>query len=49
MPGGFNRHATGHATGAVQYTAANAVTALMLAVSVLHKIDDQGYRVEIHA
>ncbi|MFI1502688.1 hypothetical protein [Streptomyces platensis] len=49
VPGSFNRHATAHATGNVQYTAANATTALMLAVSVLREIDDQGYHVQIHA
>ncbi|WP_281154709.1 hypothetical protein [Streptomyces sp. HYC2] len=49
MPEGFNRHATAHAAGAVQYTAANAVIALMLAVSVLREIDDQGYSVQLHA
>lgn len=49
VPGSFNRHATAHATGIIQYTAANATTALMLAVSVLREIDDQGYHVQIHA
>lgn len=49
VPGGFNRHATAHAAGAVQYTAANAVIALMLAVSVLREIDDQGYPVQLRA
>ena len=49
VPGDFNRHATAHATGAVQYTAANTVTALMLAVSVLREIDDQDYAVQLHA
>jgi hypothetical protein len=49
VPEGFNRHATAHAAGAVQYTAANAVIALMLAVSVLREIDDQGYPVQMHA
>ncbi|MFI2764758.1 hypothetical protein ACH5A3_38945 [Streptomyces echinatus] len=49
VPDGFNRHATAHAAGAVQYTAANAVIALMLAVSVLREIDDQGYPVQLRA
>ncbi|GGY52634.1 hypothetical protein [Streptomyces djakartensis] len=49
VPEGFNRHATAHAAGALQYTAANAVVALMLAVSVLREIDDQGYPVQLHA
>ncbi|MFB6706041.1 hypothetical protein ACFCW6_15165 [Streptomyces sp. NPDC056333] len=37
------------AATALQYTAANAVIALMLAVSVLRQIDDQGYPVQLHA
>jgi len=45
----FNRHATAHGAGAVQYTPANAVTAIMLAVSVLREIDDCGYQVRINA
>ncbi|POG43093.1 hypothetical protein BV881_33760 [Streptomyces sp. ZL-24] len=49
VPPSFNRHATAHATGSVQYTASNAMTALMLAVSVLREIDDQAYVVRIHA
>ncbi|MEU5015790.1 hypothetical protein AB0G35_37175 [Streptomyces sp. NPDC021749] len=49
MPKGFNRHATSHAASVVQYTTANAVTALMLAVSVLREIDDRGYHVQIRA
>ncbi|MFI1928412.1 hypothetical protein [Streptomyces sp. NPDC020377] len=49
VPDSFNRHATAHAAGTVQYTAANAVIALMLAVSVLREIDDQGYIVQLHA
>ncbi|MFC8765982.1 hypothetical protein ACFUAG_35470 [Streptomyces sp. NPDC057193] len=49
VPEAFNRHATAHAAGAVQYTAANAVIALMLAVSVLREIDDQDYSVQLHA
>ncbi|MEU9313471.1 hypothetical protein [Streptomyces sp. NPDC048256] len=49
VPDRFNRHATAHAAGAVQYTAANAMIALMLAVSVLREIDDQGYTVQLHA
>ncbi|APS17509.1 hypothetical protein TK78_00060 [Streptomyces sp. Tue 6075] len=49
VPFGFNRHATAHAAGTVQYTASNAMTALMLAVSVLREIDDQAYVVHIHA
>ncbi|MFF8313213.1 hypothetical protein [Streptomyces lydicus] len=49
VPEGFNRHATAHAAGAVQYTAANALIALMLAVSVLREIDDQDYSVQLHA
>ncbi|MEU5972021.1 hypothetical protein [Streptomyces globisporus] len=49
VPPSFNRHATAHATGSVQYTASNAMTALMLAVSVLSEIDDQAYVVRIHA
>ncbi|MFE6727759.1 hypothetical protein ACFVDN_07675 [Streptomyces californicus] len=49
VPPSFNRHATAHATGSVQYTASNATTALMLAVSVLREIDDQAYVVRIHA
>ncbi|MXG29806.1 hypothetical protein [Streptomyces sp. YIM 132580] len=49
MPVGFNRHATAHAAGTVQYTASNAMTALMLAVSVLREIEAQAYVVRIHA
>ncbi|MGX5397215.1 hypothetical protein ACWLMY_35850 [Streptomyces anulatus] len=49
VPPSFNRHATAHATGSVQYTTSNAMTALMLAVSVLREIDDQAYVVQIHA
>ncbi|WP_331763946.1 hypothetical protein [Streptomyces anthocyanicus] len=49
VPHAFNRHATAHATGAVQYSAANAMTALMLASSVLREIDDQEYSLEFHA
>ncbi|MFH8365129.1 hypothetical protein ACH4FV_36890 [Streptomyces anulatus] len=49
VPPSFNRHATAHAAGTVQYTASNAMTALMLAVSVLREIDDQAYIVRIHA
>ncbi|WP_158824663.1 hypothetical protein [Streptomyces sp. NRRL F-5527] len=49
VPEGFNRHATAHAAGALQYTAANAVIALMLAVSVLREIDDQAYPIQLHA
>ncbi|MFF2331699.1 MULTISPECIES: hypothetical protein [unclassified Streptomyces] len=49
VPRSFNRHATAHATGTAQYTVPNAMTALMLAVSVLREIDDQAYVVRIHA
>ncbi|WP_121710137.1 hypothetical protein [Streptomyces sp. E5N91] len=49
VPDGFNRHATAHATGAVQYTSANATTALMLASSVLREIDDQELPLQLHA
>ncbi|MFF0163899.1 hypothetical protein ACFYRY_41375 [Streptomyces sp. NPDC005263] len=48
-PKGCNRHATAHAAGTVQCTAANAMIALMLAVNVLREIDDQGYPVQLHA
>lgn len=49
VPDGFNRHATAHATGAIQYTPANATTALMLASSVLREIDDQELPLQLHA
>ncbi|MDG9695402.1 hypothetical protein QC281_35640 [Streptomyces sp. DH17] len=49
VPEGFNRHATAHAAGALQYTAANAVIAIMIAVSVLREIDDQAYPIQLHA
>ncbi|MBT2539651.1 hypothetical protein J7E99_02725 [Streptomyces sp. ISL-44] len=49
VPGHFNRHATAHAAAATQYTPVNAVTAVMLAVSVLRDIDDMGYPVQLHA
>ncbi|MGW3192730.1 hypothetical protein ACWDBT_33380 [Streptomyces ardesiacus] len=49
VPEGFNRHATAHAAGTLQYTAANAVIALMLAISVLREIDDQAYPIQLHA
>ncbi|MFF0001643.1 hypothetical protein [Streptomyces avermitilis] len=48
VPQAFNRHATAHATAASQYTPANAVTAVMLAVSVLRDIDDMGHPMQIH-
>ncbi|WP_432101333.1 hypothetical protein [Streptomyces sp. WAC 04229] len=49
VPDEFNRHATAHATGAIQYTAANATTALMLASSVLREIDDQELPLQLRA
>ncbi|WP_128429341.1 hypothetical protein [Streptomyces cyaneus] len=35
IPTAFNRHATAHAAGSAQYSKANALTALMLAVSLV--------------
>jgi hypothetical protein len=49
VPQNFNRHATAHAAAATQYTPVNAVSAVMLAVSVLRDIDDMGYPTQIHA
>lgn len=49
VPETFNRHATAHAAAATQYTPVNAVTGIMLAVSVLRDIDDMGYPVRLHA
>ncbi|GAB2622844.1 hypothetical protein GCM10027168_63540 [Streptomyces capparidis] len=48
VPRRFNRHATAHAAAATQYTSVNAVTAVMLAVSVLRDIDDMGYPMQMH-
>ncbi|MEU9654358.1 hypothetical protein AB0E00_36455 [Streptomyces sp. NPDC048110] len=39
VPSAFNRHATTHATGAIQYSRANALTALMLAVSLVRELE----------
>ncbi|MFJ8650691.1 hypothetical protein ACIRNI_31880 [Streptomyces sp. NPDC093546] len=49
VPEHFNRHATAHAAANTQYTPVNAVTAVMLAISVLRDIDDMGYPVQLHA
>ncbi|MEU0837344.1 hypothetical protein [Streptomyces sp. NPDC005969] len=39
VPSAFNRHATTHAAGASQYSTANALTALMLAVSLVRELE----------
>ncbi|MFD7407754.1 hypothetical protein ACFV7R_35000 [Streptomyces sp. NPDC059866] len=39
VPTVFNRHATAHAAGSTQYSRANALTALMLAVSLLRELE----------
>ncbi|MGW7613704.1 hypothetical protein ACWGKW_42035 [Streptomyces sp. NPDC054766] len=49
VPEHFNRHATAHAAATTQYTPVNAVTGVMLAVSVLRDIDEMGYPVQLHA
>ncbi|MFE2186595.1 hypothetical protein [Streptomyces sp. NPDC059455] len=49
VPQNFNRHATAHAAATAQYTPVNAVTAVMLAVSVLRDINDMGYPIQMHA
>ncbi|GDY49069.1 hypothetical protein SANT12839_099510 [Streptomyces antimycoticus] len=49
VPQNFNRHATAHAAATTQYTPVNAVTAVMLAVSVLRDIDDMDHPIKMHA
>jgi hypothetical protein len=41
VPALFNRHATVHAAGAVQYTPRNALVGVMLAVSVVREMHEQ--------
>jgi hypothetical protein len=40
VPSTYNRHATAHAAGGVQYSAANAIVALMAATSALRECDE---------
>ncbi|WP_217575924.1 hypothetical protein [Streptomyces sp. GbtcB7] len=40
VPGHYSRHATSHATGPTQYTLANALTAVMLAVALLRELEE---------
>ncbi|MGW3875981.1 hypothetical protein ACWD95_43635, partial [Streptomyces sp. NPDC005069] len=48
VPASFNRHATVHAAGPTQYTEANALTAIMLAVSVLRELQEGNLRCTLH-
>ena len=41
VPAVFNRHATTHAAGAIQYTPCNALVGVMLAVSVVRELREQ--------
>jgi hypothetical protein len=43
IPVEFNRHATAHGADPVQYTRANAVTAMMLATSFLRQAQESGW------
>ncbi|GGT02420.1 hypothetical protein GCM10010271_00030 [Streptomyces kurssanovii] len=49
VPSVFNRHATAHAAGRTQYTAVNALVALMLTVSLLRELQEGHLGVQIHA
>ncbi|MFF5505819.1 hypothetical protein [Streptomyces roseolus] len=49
VPTAYNRHATAHAAGATQYTPANALTALMLAVSLLRELEEGQLSSQIHS
>ncbi|MFJ2950016.1 hypothetical protein ACIO8H_20625 [Streptomyces sp. NPDC087226] len=49
VPGHFNRHATAHAAGQIQFTSVNATIAIMLAVSVLRGFEQDRFPVRIHA
>lgn len=48
VPTTFNRHANVHAAGPTQYTVANALTALMLAVSLVRELEEGILSVQIH-
>ncbi|MEV4418164.1 hypothetical protein [Catellatospora sp. NPDC049609] len=41
IPDAFNRHASTHAAGAIQYTEGNALVGVMLAVSVLRELHEK--------
>lgn len=41
VPAAFNRHATAHAAGEIQYTDANAVVGVLLAVSIVREFHEQ--------
>jgi hypothetical protein len=43
VPERFRRHATAHRAGTIQYTAANAVIAIMLATSLLREAQESGW------
>ncbi|MFE4258203.1 hypothetical protein [Streptomyces sp. NPDC056883] len=49
IPSAFNRHATTHAAGASQYTTANALTVLMLAVSLVRELEQGNLAFAIHS
>lgn len=49
VPTAFNRHATVHAAGPTQYTVANALTALMLAVSLVREIQEGALAFQTHS
>ena len=41
VPTRYNRHATAHATGAIQVTKLNAIAAILLATSLLRELYEQ--------
>ncbi|MFG2761532.1 hypothetical protein [Streptomyces wuyuanensis] len=48
VPTAFNRHATVHTAGPTQYTVANALTALMLAVSIVRELETGELSAKFH-
>lgn len=46
VPTTFSRHATAHAVSAEQYTERNAIQALMLVCTLLHRFDEEGQKLE---
>ncbi|MFI9495399.1 hypothetical protein ACIG8K_28050 [Streptomyces halstedii] len=49
VPTDFNRHATAHAAGRVQFTSVNATVAIMLAVSVLRGFEEDRFPVSMRS
>jgi hypothetical protein len=49
VPRAFNRHATVHAAGSSQYSRANALTALMLAVSLVRELEQGNLSFALHS